>query len=211
MDDVVIGILALLVGALLCFNGYVALRVVITVWGAFVGFALGAGAVAWFSHEGVLVTVLGWVVGACLAVLVGMLAYAYYAVAVVVAMAAFGFVLGSAGMAALGVTWSWAVALTAVALGVLLALTAIVANLPMVLLVVTSAFSGAAMLVGGLMFLTGALDTTDLSQITVTEQIGREWYWYAGYLLLAVLGTLTQLRSARSSATVRDTWQDSVR
>lgn len=207
MNDIVIGILALLVGALLCFRGFVALRVIITVWGAFAGFGLGAGLVASLAGEGFLASALGWIVGLLVAVLFAFLAYAYYAVAVIVAMAAFGFVLGAAAMAALGVTWNWVVIVAAVALGVVLALAAIVTNLPMVLLVVASAFSGAALVVGGVMFLAGSLDTTNLTSGTLTEQISHDWYWYAAYLVLAVVGTVVQLRASAARASVRQTWE----
>lgn len=207
MNDIVIGVLALLVGALLCFRGFVALRVIITVWGAFAGFGLGAGLVASLADEGLLASALGWIAGLLAAVLFAFLAYAYYAVAVVVAMAAFGFVLGTAAMAALGVTWSWAVIVAAVALGVVLALAAIVTNLPMVLLVVASAFSGAALVVGGVMFLVGSLDAADLTSGTLTEQISHDWYWYVAYLVLAVVGTVAQLRASSASAPVRPTWE----
>ena len=67
MSDILLGIFALLAGLVFCFRGYMAMRVVIPIWGAFTGFMLGAGLVANLGNEGFLVSALGWVVGAVLA------------------------------------------------------------------------------------------------------------------------------------------------
>ena len=45
MQDVIFGLIAIAAGALFCFRGYLAFRLIIPIWGAFVGFATGAGAV----------------------------------------------------------------------------------------------------------------------------------------------------------------------
>ncbi len=43
MDDILLGLLAVAAGALFCFRGAFAFRIVIPIWGAFVGFGFGAG------------------------------------------------------------------------------------------------------------------------------------------------------------------------
>ncbi len=52
MNDVVLALLAIAIGALFCFRGYLTMRVVIPIWGAFTGFALGAGLVAGVTDDG---------------------------------------------------------------------------------------------------------------------------------------------------------------
>ena len=46
MDDILLGLLAVVVGAVFCFRGYFAMRIIIPIWGAFAGFVLGAGIVS---------------------------------------------------------------------------------------------------------------------------------------------------------------------
>ena len=46
MADFVLGVLAILAGLVFCFSGHLWLRIALPVWGAFVGFAFGAGLVA---------------------------------------------------------------------------------------------------------------------------------------------------------------------
>lgn len=43
MSGILLGALAIIAGLIFCFRGYLALRTVIAIWGAFVGFALGSG------------------------------------------------------------------------------------------------------------------------------------------------------------------------
>ena len=61
MDDVLVGVLAIAVGALFCFRGYLAMRLIIPIWGAFAGFLLGAGLIANTGSDGFLRSTLGWI------------------------------------------------------------------------------------------------------------------------------------------------------
>lgn len=207
MEDIVIGGLAVVVGLLLCFAGYAALRAVIAVWGAFAGFLLGAGLVSNFTGEGFLGTVLGWSVGLAVAVVFGLIAYLYYAVSVVIGMAAIGFSLGSTLMVALGVSWTWVIVLVGVVVGMLLAMLAIVGDMPMLLLAILGAFAGSSVTMGGLLLLTGVLDRGDLVTPETTATLELAWWWTAAYLALAVVGLVAQLRSVEARrGTLRDGW-----
>ena len=103
MDTIVVGIIAVLIGALLCFRGYVTMRLIISLFGAFVGFLLGAGLVAGVTDSSFGQLALSWLVGIVGAVIFGVLAYISYQIAVVIGMAGIGFAIGTAVMAAVGV------------------------------------------------------------------------------------------------------------
>ncbi len=211
MEDIVVGGLAVAVGLLLCCTGYAALRAVIALWGAFAGFLLGAGLVSTFTAEGFLGTVLGWSVGLVVAVLFGLIAYLYYAVSVVIGMAAIGFALGSTLVVALGVSWTWVIVLVGVVVGVLLAVLAIVGDMPMLLLAVLGAFAGSSVTITGLLLLTGILDRGDLVTPETTQTLELGWWWTAAYLALAVAGLVVQLRSVEARrGTLRDGWRAAV-
>jgi hypothetical protein len=207
MEDVGIGILAVVIGSLLCFRGYAALRVVIAVWGTFVGFVVGAGLVAGVTGEGLLASALAWTVGFVVAVLFGALAYLYYAVSVIIGMGAIGFTLGTTAMAALGVTWSWVVVLVGLTVGVLLAILAIVGDLPLVILALLAALAGASTIIAGLLLLFGVINLQDLASTGTTADLALAWWWTVGYGVLAVAGIAAQLRSAEARrGTLRDDW-----
>ena len=207
MQDVIIGIVAVAVGALLCFRGYAALRVVIAVWGAFAGFFLGAAIVAGLTGDGFLTAPTGWIVGVVVGLVFGLVAYLFYAVSVVIGMGAIGFVIGTTAMAALGVTWSWVVVLVGIAAGALLAVLAIVGDLPMVILAVVGAFAGASTILAGVLLLTGAVDGPGLATPQTTQTLGLTWWWTAAYLALAMIGLVVQLRSVQARrGTLRQAW-----
>jgi hypothetical protein len=206
MENVIFGLLAIAAGALFCFRGALAFRVLIPVWGAFVGFASGAALVASMTGEGFLQTGLAWLVALGAAALFALLAYLYYEVAVVLAMGSIGFALGASLMVALGISWNWLIILVGMALGGFLAAGAVVADLPMILLVVLSAFGGASAIVTGIMLLVRAIDTQEFSNAAVTARIGNDW-WFLLYLALALFGVVVQARATdRLRRSMRDSW-----
>lgn len=206
MEDIVIGLIALVAGSVFCFSGYRAFRLIIPLWGAFTGFAVGAGAISAITGDALLAKPVGWIVGLVVGVVFALLAYLYYEVAVILTMGSLGFLAGSALMTALGVGWNWLIVLVAVAVSVVFAVFALVTNFPRIVLVIVSATAGATAMVAGGMLLVGALETADLTRAYVTERIEDDWWWYLGYLALVLAGIFSQAAgNARDDA--RLAWQ----
>lgn len=205
MDTIVVGIIAVLIGALLCFRGYVTMRLIISLFGAFVGFLLGAGLVAGATDSGFGQLALSWIVGFVGAVVFGVLAYLSYQVAVVIGMAAIGFTIGTSVMSATGVGSPVATVVVGVLAGVLLAVVAVATDLPAVILVVLTALAGASVTVTGVMLVAGSIGLNRLTAEGVGAEMGRGWWWYVLYGALALLGIIAQLR-ARGVRTMRQQW-----
>jgi hypothetical protein len=192
VNDVLVALLAIAAGALFCFRGYLAMRIVIPIWGGFAGFMLGAGIVA-TGDAGFLRTGLAWIVGIAVGLLFAALAYLYYELSVVIGMAAIGFAIGSSLMVALGVDWNWVIVLVGLLVAVLLA-----------------AVAGASAIVFGIMLLVGTLQSSELEQGSVTERLGDDWWWFAIYLGLVVTGVIAQVSATdRIRASLRDSWSAS--
>lgn len=209
MTDIVLGVLVILAGALLCFRGQLVLRLVFPVWGAFAGFAFGAGLVAGLAEERFLGSVLGWGLGVLFALIFAVFAYSYYAVAVVLVMASIGFTLGSGLVVALGIDWNWVAVLVGVLVGALLGVGAVLVDVPMLVLVLLTAAAGAVGVVAGLMLLTGALDSATFTEGDFTGRVEDDWWWYAAILALAIVGVLSQARTiATLRRSVRLTWAE---
>jgi hypothetical protein len=209
MSDIAVGTIALLTGAVFCFRGYLAMRLVIPVWGAFAGFMLGAGIVA--GDAGFLANALGWLVGLGLAIVFGVIAYLYYEVSVIIGMMGIGFVLGTSSMVALGVTWSWVIVLSGVVLAVVLSLVAIFGDLPMVLLTILTALAGASTIVAGLMLLFGTVDVDDFDIGVTTETVADNWWWFVIYGGLVVGGIVAQFTEVdRRRESLREAWVSGV-
>ena len=206
MTDVIVGVLALLFGLLLCFRGAVAMRVLLAVWGAVLGFGLGAVLVAALTDQGHLASVLGWVAAIVLAVVFGLLAYYFYAVAVVLAFAAMGYVLAQLIATALGASEPWLLTTVGLIGGIALGLLAIATHLPELVLIVVSALAGASLAVGGIALLLGVLSLGSWAEaeLPVLDQP----LWYVGQLALAIAGIIVQVRHSRRRrlGSVRQSW-----
>jgi hypothetical protein len=206
MNDIVLGLLAVLIGAVFCFRGYFAMRIIIPIWGAFAGFVLGAGIMSTTGDE-FLGTALSWVVSSAVALLFGLVAYLYYEVAVFIGMTSIGFVLGTTVMVAFGVTWSWLIILVGVITAAVLAFVSIMGDMPMVLLTILTALAGASAITGGFMLMFGVIDTSDFDSTVTTSGVDDDWWWYALYLILAVVGMISQIRESDiRNNTLRSAW-----
>ncbi len=207
MTDILLGLFAVIAGVVMLFAGQFVLRLVLSIWGFFAGFAFGSGLFAALADERVLGTLLGWVCGFVFAVIFAVLAYLYFAVAVVLAMAAFGFAIGAGIVVALGVDWNWVAILAGLTVGAVLGLLSVFANLPMVVLALVSSVAGAASVVGGLMLLFGSLSSADFTQQAVIDGLQASWGWSLTLLVLAVVGFVSQIRQrVNRRRTVSEAW-----
>ena len=194
MADIVLGIFAIVAGGVMLFAGQFVLRLILPIWGFFAGFAFGAGLFAQLANEHFLGTVLGWVTGFIFAIIFAIFAYLYYAVAVVLAMAAFGFAIGAGLISALGIDWNWVGVLVGLAVGAALGIVAVVGNMPMIVLAVASSIAGAVSIVAGLMLLFGKLNSDSLTRSSFSDAIHSGWFWYATLVVLALIGIIAQTR-----------------
>lgn len=205
MSDIVVGLVAVVAGALLCFAGRIAARVILSVWGAFVGLALGGAAVTLATGAPPLSTILGWVVGILVAIVLAGLAYGFYALAVVIALGTIGYGLGAALALALGAPPT-AVHVVAITAAVILAIAALLTDLPGALLVFLTSSSGAGAIVAGLLLILGVMTASEFSAVDLQGAIRQQsWWWMALYVGLTIAGIVVQSRSPRSTA-MRSSW-----
>lgn len=207
MADILLGILAIVAGGVMLFAGQFVLRLVLPIWGFFAGFAFGAGLFASLADESFLGTALGWVSGLVFALVFAVLAYLYYAVAVILAMAVFGYVIGAGLVVALGIDWNWLAVLVGVAIGAVLGLVSVLGNMPMIVLAVVSSIAGAVSVVGGLMLLVGSLNSADFTEGSFSSAVDAGWWWYALLLVLALIGVVAQTRQRIVvNRTINEAW-----
>lgn len=206
MAEVLVGIACVAVGLLLALRGSLVLRLLIAMWSGLAGFFLGAGVVAAATGETFLADAAALLVGLLVGIVFAAVAYAFYAVALILAMMAFGFTLGVNLMVALGISWTWLVVLGGAIAGLGLAAIAVLGDLPMAFLVILSALAGASVVVSGAMLIVGTIDLADFSESVTTRGVDDGW-WYALYLVVAVVGAVVQARLIGSlRLSVREDW-----
>jgi len=207
VQDVIFGLFAIVAGLIFCFRGFLALRIIFPIWGAFTGFALGAGLIASWTDDRFLSTVLGWVVGIVVGIVFAILAYFFYALAVIIGMGAVGFAIGSGLIVAFGIDWNWVAVLVGVLAGVVLAVAAVVADLPLIVLIVASALGGAGVITSGFMLLFGSIDTEDFTNSGIVDRIDDRWWWWVVFIVLAIAGVVAQSRMAEDiKMGMREAW-----
>lgn len=207
MADILLGVLAIVAGGAMLVAGQFVLRFVIPIWGFFAGFAFGAGIVSEFADERFLGTVLGWALGLVFAVIFAVLAYLYYYVAIVLAMGAAGFAIGSGIIVALGISWNWVAVLVGLVFGLGLGLVSAFADVPMMVLVLIGSLAGAVGVTGGLMLLVGSLNSADFGNGDFTDSVSNSVGWSLLLLALAVAGVVIQARQrVLMRQSIHETW-----
>lgn len=203
-DALVVGILGILVGVVVCFRGYAALRVIISLLGAWFGFFLGAAVVSAITGDGFLATAFTWAGAIIGAILLAVLAYAFYQVAVLLGMAALGFTIATAVLTALGVDNRLLIWLIAGAAALLLVVLAIATDLPAVILIVLTALAGANIFVIALLVLLRQVGVDELESGYLPDGVP---VW-AGILSLAmaVVGIVVQLQGVSRDRRMRAAW-----
>ena len=211
MKDVIVGIIVILIGALFCFRGWLAMRIIIPIWGAFAGFLVGAGLIQAWTGDGFLSTSFSWIIGLVFAVVFFFLAYLYFEVSVIIAMAFIGFAVGVSVMSAIGVTWNWVLIIVGLVVGLALGALAIATDLPMGVLAVVTALGGASAITAGVMLIVGTVNLDDFDNgVTTKDLIQDNPWWYVLYVGLVIAGIVAQIAFAeRLERSLRDTWTDS--
>lgn len=195
--DLLMGVLALVLGLVLCFSGYQFSRILIPIWGLFAGFTVGAGAVANITNEGFVGTTLGIVVGVLLGLIFALFAYFFFSLAVILLGASVGYWLGVHFMGLFGLEDGFLAAMLGIALGALFGLLSIVSNLPKLFLIVVTALGGAVVVVGGIMLMFNIIDTSAFTLKVVRLEINNSWLWSLSALVLAIAGGAAQWRVSR--------------
>src|ERR1700738_3686604 len=101
-ETIFMSLITLAVGAFFCFAGYRLFRVLITIWGFFIGLFIGGQIASLLFGGSFLATPFAWVVGIILGLILGGFAYALYSAAITILGASVGYLVGIGLMSALG-------------------------------------------------------------------------------------------------------------
>jgi hypothetical protein len=172
--NILLGIVAIVVGALIAAYGARGFYLLLPLFGFVVGFLLGAQVVAALVGDGVFATVLSWVVGFVVAVGFAALAGLWWWAAVLILFAVVGFDIGSGLLIAIGVDPGLLTWLAGVVVAIAFAVVAIVADAATLLVVAVTALGGAAYAVAGLFLVFGQVTTDALKDGPLGSLAGHE-------------------------------------
>ena len=162
MDEVVLGMVGIVVGTLVAAFGARGFFILLPLWGAVAGFLLGAEIASELLGEGLLATVAGWALAIGMGAVFAVLAGVFWYMAVVILAGSVGFGIGTGLLVAIGVEPGLLTGLVGAVVAVVLIVLAILIDAPTLYIAVLSAFGGAAVAVAGAWLLLGEIEIADL-------------------------------------------------
>jgi hypothetical protein len=191
-----VGIIAIALGAGIMLLGYRLALILLPIWGFFAGFLLGAQLLQEFFGDGFLATTTSWIVGVILGLVFAVLSYLFWYVAVVILFASIGYWLGWGFMSLIGFSETGFVAVAiGLLLGAVFAVAAFVTGVPLAALVVITAVAGAHALIAGILVLLGTIPVEALGSGVVRPIIEANLGWWLLALGLAIVSIMFQLRT----------------
>lgn len=197
----VVAILALFISLAFCFASYHFFRLLIALWGFFVGFLLTTQALATSAGSHVLVSTVGVIIAVIVSLIVAALAYWLYVAAVVILSVSVGFWIGSRLMIAIGYgSHSIPALLIGMLVAVILALLTLALNLAKWLIILSTALGGASTIIAAVLLLLRVIPPDNLSLGLVGAIIRGSPLWGMVCLVLTDAGLLVQVRSTQQYA-----------
>jgi hypothetical protein len=192
------GMIALFFGAALLFAGYRFFLVLLPILGFFFGFGLGAQTVQALFGDAFLATVTSWIVGFCVACIFAVLSYLFYMMAVALVGGMLGYAIGVGILEAIGLPFGFIVWMVGIILGIALGAAVIVFNVQKLVVIAATALIGAGVIVGTFLYLFGGLPSTQIAANPVRAAMSGSFLWTLTYILLAIIGVVSQFESTRS-------------
>jgi len=202
MEQFLIGIILGLIGLAVCFFGLRFWFVLLPIFGAIIGFFVGARGIQAIFGEGFLSTGASWLVGIIVGIVFALLSWFIWYAGTIIEAGAVGAMLFSGVLHAL-FTEPWGAVAFIVALigAVIFAVGALMLNLPVYIVIINSALGGAALAISGVLMLLGRISVPEIgngSAVAVVDESkfqGAGWLWVAAWIVLTILGVLYQVRS----------------
>ena len=198
LEGVLIGVLALALGLALVFRGFRLFLLLLPLIGFVAGFLLAAGLVEHLFGDGFLATITGWIAGFLFGLVMAVLSYLYYWLAVGVFGGFIGYQLTLGILSWIGFNESGALAmLLAFIVAIVFGVAFLWLRMPTVLAIVGTALIGAALVVAGVVVALGLAPYEQLTDgvlgVYSSEELG--WLGIAALIVLSLGGMVLQARS----------------
>ena len=200
LESIIIGLLAIGIGLAWAFYGLKLFTILLPLWAFFFGLIAGA---QWgqdvFGQSGIFTTVLSWGIGLVFGVVLAAISFFWYYAAIVILGGAVGYALGIGFFEWLGLGTGLIAVIVALIVGAIFAVGTFVLGVPVVLVMVFSAFSGAAAVVNGVLILLGqikldTLDTGIFGSLLTNGVVG-----IVAFLVLGAVALYWQIRDVAGS------------
>ena len=200
--EILIGLILVVLGLAVAFFGLRFWFVLLPVFGAIIGFFVGAKAIQSLFGEGFLSTATSWIVGIIVGIAFALLSWFIWYAGTIIQAGAVGAMLFSGVLHLIfSEPWGWVHFLVALAGAIIFAVGALVLALPIWIVIVNSGLGGTALAVAGAMVVFGTITLTELGNgnaIAVVDEVkvqNQSWFWLLAWIIVAIAGIWYQTRS----------------
>ena len=204
LEGIIIGLLAIVIGLAWAFYGLKLFAILLPIWAFFFGLIAGAQWSADIFGQGFFSTVLSWGIGLVFGLVLAAISYFWYYAAIVIAGGAVGYMLGVGFFDWLGLGTGFIVVLIGLIVGAIFAIGTFMLGVPILLVMVFSAFSGAAAVVNGVLILFGTIKLDTLDQGIFGALFTQGIVGTVIFLVLGAAALFYQMRDVGTSITSID-------
>jgi hypothetical protein len=190
--------IALLFSTIVAFAGYRLFLVLLPIWGFVAGITVGAHAVQALFGDGFLSTTTSWIVGFFVGLIFAGLSYLYWVAAVAIISGSFAYSLVAATLGLIGLDLEFIAWLISMAVAILFAIGVLVTNFQKTVVIVATAFAGAAGVVMTFLFLLGGIDPATAAENPLQVALDDNPIWVVMLIVLGLLGVVGQMTTTRT-------------
>ena len=205
MWDIVLGLVAIVLGLLLVFAGLRFFIMTLPILGFFFGFLAGGAGVQAVLGDGLFSTLTSWVVGLLLGLVFASISYFWWYAGALIAAGSTGALLGTA-LVRIFTQADWLILIFAILGFVVGFAVSLMLALPVYIVLVNTAFAGATVVVTGLLMVIDRVDRADLGYGNIVAAINDSWWWTIPVAALAIAGIFSQLKNMSQVALPDDRW-----
>ena len=205
LEGILVGLLAVVIGAAWATYGLKLFAILLPLWAFFFGLVAGA---QWGSDifvQGFFSTVLSWGIGLVFGLVLAAICYFWYYAAVVIAGGALGYMLAVGIFEFFGVTDpGFFVIVIGLIAGAIFAIGTFALGVPILLVMVFSALSGAAAVVNGVLIIFNQVPLATMDGGVFLTLFKSGWIATIAWVVLAAAGLAYQMRDVGTSITSID-------
>ena len=204
IEGILVGLLAIVIGAAWALYGLKLFTILLPIWAFFFGLVTGGQWAAEVFGEGFFSTVLSWGIGIVFGLVLAAISYFWYYAAIVILGGAVGYSLGVGFFEWLGFGTGIIALVVGLILGAVFAIGTFLLGVPVLLVMIFSAFSGAAAVVNGVLILLGQIKVEDVNAGIFGSLLNQGIIGTIAFIVLGAAALFYQMRDVGQTITSID-------
>jgi hypothetical protein len=204
IEGILVGLLAIVIGLAWAFYGLKLFTILLPIWAFFFGLVMGAQWSQDVFGQGFFSSVLSWGIGLIFGLVLAAISYFWYYAAIVILAGAAGYSLGVGIFEYFGFGTGVIAIVVGLIIGAVFAIGTFLLGVPVLLVMIFSAFSGAAAVVNGVFILLGQIKLADVDVGIFGSLLHQGVVATVAFLLLGAAGLIYQMRDVGQTITSID-------